>query len=362
MKNVIFKALLCLIPLAFVACGGDSSSNADEPSEVGGNTTPGKLIPGKCIINSFRGYRTAGCSNFTLNESDSTYTITFTINDGICSGPDVEHLSWTGGNIKLDYKYKYSFHGDTLFTRLVKSDVDAGNEAIEEYYASPIREDTLCAVDVYVSNSHQGIKGTWKYVTSYHESPNIYMNPSMENVMTFMSVSEDAFLLEEVDNPNYSFAKTTLVEKTLMDIYNGDGNLYFINTINVGYLSSMYPYNNPALDIQLVSESANKVVFKVNGKDVIFSNISTDINYFYKTIAKFDLEYAGQKCEFYDGFEKVSKNTCKAENAEILELDYEYDENDYSTVLGVEANFYGYGPAGHPFQDCLRKMLGDENE
>lgn len=366
MKNVVVKTLFCLLPFAFAACGGDSGSNTNNPSETNSNVSPGTLVPGKCIVKMFRGFSNIECDSFSLNESDSSYTLSMTLPTGVCSGPDAEHISWIDGNVKFDYKFKYSFHGDTLYTRLVNEIVDTDNESLKDFYSvdSDVR-DTFCEVDVYVSDSHQGIKGMWKYVSSYHESPNIYVNQLMNNVFSFMSIGEDSYLMEEVDNPNYSFAKSMLVEWTLMDIYNHDGYLYFVSTANVGYQSSAYPYNNPAIDIQLVSESANKVVFKVNGEDVVFSNISAEIDYFNKTIVSFDLEYAGQKCNFYDGFESVSPKTCKAENIESLELDYEYDESqgyESRTLVRVDAHFYEYGPKRNEFQYCLRKMLNGESD
>ena len=369
MKNVIFKALLCLIPLAFVACGDDSSSNAFDEAETVGYV--GTLEPGKCVIRNFRGLGNLDCTKFTLNEADSSFAFSGKASVGYCSGPDVEHLVWKSENLKMNFTYKYSIRGDTMYARLVEEYPETDDEYLREYYSMPDR-DSMYSVMVYVSRSHQGPKGTWKYVTSYHESPNVYVNPYMDNVMTFMSIGEDSFLFEDVPNPEYSFAKSYLVESILLGIYNpGDQGYISTSTKYAGYVGYLYPYDNPAVDIKLVSESADKVVFKVSGEQLTFSNISYDINYFVKNIVSFDLEYAGQKCSYYSGYERISQKTCKSENAESLEMDfeyeYEYDEygyRDYDSrkVVRVDASYYEYGPKKDEFRSCLMKMLGAEPE
>ena len=364
MKNVIFKALFCLIPFAFVACGDDSSSAGDAETV----SDAGVLVPGKCIVRNFRGFEKIDCSDFSLNESDSSYTFSITVPEGICSGSDVEHLSWRTETIKMNYKYKYSIHGDTMYTRLVKETVDTDDEFIRQQYSMPER-DSMYSVTEYVSRSHQGAKGTWKYVTAYHESPSVTVNPYMDNVMVFMSIGEDAFLIESVPNADYSFAKSVLVERMLLALYNNSSDFGGISPVYAGYVGYLYPYDNPAVDIKLVSESANKVAFKVNGENVVFSNISSDLNYFVKSVLSFDLEYAGQKCSYYNGFERISQKTCKSELAESLEMDfeyeYEYDEygyRDYDSrkVVRVDAFYYEYGPEKDDFRPCFRKMLGDD--
>lgn len=287
---------------------------------------------------------------------DCTYSFTFSGLMGFCYGADVARLSWTMLDFDGNYTVKYSIRGDSLYGRLIEQKISSYNSFADEYFSYG-DNDSLVQVDVYVSNPHQGIRGTWKYVTSYHESPNIYVNPMMDNVMNFMTIGDDSFLMEEVANKNYTFAQSMLVQNILMDIYNNDENAYVSSPVYAAYRSYMYPYENPVVDIRLVSEGKDKVVFKVNGKDLVFSDISSDVNYFYKNATKFDLEYNGKKCSFNEGYERISEKTCKAENEERLEISRIYD--DYGEeVIGVTAYHYLYPSTRSEFNSCFREMIG----
>lgn len=353
MKNVIFKALFCLIPFAFVACGDDSSSNAGEFSDGAGASA---LVPGKCIIKKYAGLENVECVSFSLNEADSVLTYVVAYEAGSCSGPDDNHLAWKPNRIKLAITYRYSIHGDTLIIKSTEELVGSPDEKVNDYDAES-SGDTLHAVDVFVSDSHRGILGTWEYVTSYHEDPHTYVNPFMNNVLSLMSVGEDSFLMEEVPNSKYSFGKSILAQTILFHIGNNGEDFYSQRAVSVGYLAPESFFDSTSIDVKAVAEDAEVAAFKVNGKSVVFSNIKTKINYFRNLDVSFDLEYDGKTCSFHYGFEQISEKTCKSELVDNLKIYHDYDD-DYETVIGAEADEYIYADSREAFWDCLGDMVG----
>jgi len=340
----------CLIGLC--ACGDDSSSN------VGGNGSA--LVSGKCYVAGITdGYEKGGCHDFTLNEIDSTFSFAFTGSTGDCKGADEMHLSWNKINLKGVITYRYSIHGDTLLMYAIAGSVESADGSLNSNYAETSEKDSYHQVTKYVSVSHQGIKGTWKYDTSYHENPNIYSTPLMDNVMSFVTFGDDGFVSEQIPNDHFSFAKSELAEEILLNIYNRKGTRgFYVSAADAGYAGTLYPYDNPAVDIKLVSESKDKLVFKVSGKDVVFSNISAEVDDYAKVAVDFKLEYDGKECVFSTHFESISEKTCNSELVDNLEIYHDYADDD-ETVIGVHASHYESVPHSSEFQDCLNDMAAE---
>ncbi|MBO4712603.1 MAG: hypothetical protein J5615_01760 [Fibrobacter sp.] len=340
MKNVSFKVLLCLVLFIFAACGDDSSSNSSDKD--GGNGSVSSLL---CLSTPLDG-SDSECGNFVLNESDSSFSYSFRVNYTYCGGPDTLSMSWHKEKLLARTVSNYSIHNDSLY---VRTWMDYSLEGAP--YQDPIESDGGALVTILWSQEHDGIRGTWRYVNQYLDSPEGYVNAPFDNLSVFWTFSEDRLLVDTVENSNYNFFRTQFVEDLLLTIYKNDDS-WLIPT-DAGYFSKIYPYNSPSVDVQMVSSSDNEAVFMVKGQRVVISNVDVEMVYFSRFKVFMDVEYGGKKCSYRDYAENLSEQTCRAENVDLM---YLYKRpNSYSTdpTVMVWSDEIRYEDNKREFAKCL---------
>lgn len=341
----LLKGLLGLLLLCLFACGDDSSSGANSGSA---NLVDSDMMLA-CSSAPLDENSDRSCGNFVLNEVDSTISYSMVGTAGWCQGTDSLHLSWESQKITGTIISHYSIHGDTLYIRTLDEDSERDYDYDNEEWE--IRKQ-LALVTVLWSPEHDGIIGTWRYVTQYHESENIYVNPQFENVVIFYTFTKDAMYQKAIENPNYNLMRSELIEDLLLAIYD-EKNLW-MNELHAGYFSKLYPYNSSRIDIQMLSNTGKDATFMVKGKKVVISNAVTELAYFSKRKVSFDIEIDGKTCSYGVDFEEITEETCRADYANVIHF-YENhdDEYDWDKVTSVDAEDIVYEDKEKEFLECL---------
>lgn len=326
--------------IGLCACGDDSSSNASDNSDVGGVVTS-KL----CLPDPLDG-SDAKCGNYVLNESDSTFSFSQWIDYGFCGGPDSLNMSWHLEKIKALVSSKYSIRGDSLYVR--SNEIYAMSEMPLDYSSI---EDEHAIVTTFWSPKHEGIKGTWRYVSQYLDSPGGYVNSPFENHAVFWTFSENRLLQDTVENPGYNFFRTSFVEDLLFSIYYKEDGAP--NAIHAGYFSKFYPYNLSSLDIQMDSRSETEATFTVGGEKVVISNVDFELIFFSRFKVFLDVEYAGKKCPYRYHVENISEQTCRQENVDFMYLEDGWNSYTLDTTVRVWSSEIRFEDNRREFEECL---------
>lgn len=341
----LLNGIMSLLLFCLFACGDDSGSGAngdsanliDSDTMLACSAAPPDESSGRI------------CGNFVLNEVDSSISYSMMAAVGWCDGPDSLHLSWKSQKITGTSIFHYSIHGDTLYVRSFSGNSERDYNYDDEEWE--IRKQ-LARVTVFWSPEHDGIIGTWKYVTEYHESENIYVNPQFENVVIFYTFTKDAMYQKAVKNPNYNLMRTELVEELLLAIY--DEKKLWMNERDAGYFSKLYPYNSSRIDIQMLSNTGKDATFMVKGKKVVISNAVAELAYFSKRKVSFDIEFDGKKCSYGVDFDEITEETCRADYVDVIHF-YKNrdDEHDWDKVTSVDAEYLVYENKEKEFLECL---------
>lgn len=340
----LLKGLLGLLLLCLFACGDDSSSGANSGSA---NLVDSDMMLA-CSSAPLDENSDRSCGNFVLNEVDSTISYSMMAAVGWCDGPDSLHLSWKSQKITGTIISHYSIHGDTLYIRTLDEDSERDYDYDNEEWE--IRKQ-LALVTVLWSPEHDGIIGTWRYVTQYHESENIYVNPQFDNIVILYTFTKDAMYQKAIENPSYNFMRTELVEELLLGIY--DKKQIYVSPVDAGYFSKLYPYNSSRIDIQMLSSSGTDATFMVKGKKVLVSNVDVELNYFNLLKVSFDVELDEKKCSYNVYHESISEKNCRVEYADKMYLEKEWDEKNWDEIISVEGVEVYFEDNRQEFLECL---------
>lgn len=326
--------------IGLCACGDDSSSNA------GGNDDAGGVVASTLCLSTPLDGSDAECGSFVLNESDSTFSFLRWIDYGFCGGTDSLNMSWHLEKIKAQVSSKYSIRGDSLYVR--SNEIYTMNEIPLGYLST---KDDNAVVTTFWSPKHDGIKGTWRYVSQYLDSPRGYVNSPFENHAVFWTFSENRLLQDTVENPGYNFFRTSFVEDLLFSIYYKEGGAP--NAIHAGYFSKFYPYNLSSLDIQMDSRSETEATFTVGGEKVVISNVDFELIFFSRFKVFLDVEYAGKKCPYRYHVENISEQTCRQENVDFMYLEDGWNSYTLDTTVRVWSSEIRFEDNRREFEECL---------
>lgn len=315
MRKFILSPAFIATALALTACGDDSSSNASDSNTEN--------------------------LNIQINETEKKAIVTLTYNEKLCITNEARTSFQfkSIGDIKEYQGIKYDFANDTLLLYLCEH---------SDFAASDISF-TRCSTygDAYVGGKAGSPYGTWIHTGC--EISNGFTECSNENYADHtLKISNGSIKVTYNNENDYNLAESEYLENLIYFLKYGSSYPSVRDLFNTGYPDiSAQEYG-----IAITKKSTTKATLVVGTNNV---NVSVDKLQEDPDIIKLTVTSGNITCnlDYVDAdAENMTKDMCKASNAEFFDYDYDSDM-DGNKIYFVE-DFERNNKS--EFRDCLEEL------